>query len=214
MLSNAFVLAQGSGGGGGRGRADALGSSTGTTHVATSGGNYSDPDPYAVFVADCTVNETDPTWYNFTGPGGNDTFYLFGGFRGNIFVATAGPNATFDIVSGNGTSIFDLMSGAYSNFTIVQDNPSNESAILYFAITAGVNSSVYETGDETLANATFAYLPYAYDNETGFVPGLYNVNGTVQPVGRAFYSIILGANSTIDLGSVMLGNETAVNAVF
>lgn len=199
VLSSAFPLAQVSGSGGGK--VDIVNSVPNTMSVAEI--IINDSAPNARFVAD-PANYTVPSYYKLTGMGGNDTFYLFGGFNNSVFVVTGGLNNTFDILTGNGTNSYSLVSGAHSSFNIVQDNPSNDSGTLAFAITSGVDSHV----NATLAN------PFG-TNTGGPAYMLYNAPYMLNTtsVGLTFYSIIVGTGSTVNLGSILNGNETVANVV-
>lgn len=181
--------------------------------MSAADSSINDSAPNALFVVDAS-NYSVPSYNELTGMGGNDTFYLFGGFNNSAFVVTSGRGNTFDIVTGNGTNTYSLVSGASSSFNILQDNPGNDSGVLTFAITCGVDSHVNATVNQVFANYTFARLPGTYNTAAGCVPALCSIDATEPSIGLTFYSIIVGSGSTVDLGSVLGGNETVVNIAF
>lgn len=141
-----------------------------------------------------TVNVTSGTsQINLVGTGGYDIFnFTAGASNASVIYTGTGSillNNTFNIYTGNGTSIFSMISGPRSIFNIYQNNTGItvlpiHPGIQTFAITGGTNSTVFET------SPTY-YLVYT-----------------------SFYSINLGANSTVDLTSTFGGNASTVNVVF
>ena len=122
--------------------------------------------------------------YNFVGSGGNDTFYLAGGNRTNIVFLATGL--------GNNTYIINATGGGNSTFSLSSGANSTFRIVVSpfngtqtFAISGGVASVL---------------------NETSFSLGAIN--------GTALWSVNLGANSTISMGSDFAGNQTAINIIF
>lgn len=199
-------------------------------YTETQGGktvNAVNNTPSTLFIGDSS-NDTrtaGPMQYNYVGVGGNDTFALFAGQNNCTFVATGSTikNNTFFVLGGNGTSTFSLISGPGSRFYIGQDN--NGTGLLTFAITAGNGSLVSETGNmtawvggpegvnTTLSHELFALFNSTYEGPT-HVPYSLSYMLTSIVVSRTTYSINLGTNSSIELGSVFGGNTTEVNVVF
>jgi len=146
--------------------------------------------PGTVFRANATqINGT--TSYNFVGSGGNNTFILAVGNFSTTFLATGLKNNTFIINStGGGNSTFSLSSGANSTFLIQEGN---------------LNGTLDANGALITALQQFAITGGANCrlNESSF-----------GPVSNAIWSVNLGANSTVSLGSVFVGNETIINIVF
>lgn len=149
--------------------------------------------PNTVFVGNATLATNGTVLFNYVGTGGNDSFYLYGGNASGNFVATGRYNNTFSIITGNPTdgymsnaTTFSLMTGANSTFYIIQ---SNLNGSVTFAITGGSLSNVTETDVGILA-------------------------GTPVTLASTTYSINLGFNSTVTLGSIFGGNATTVNVVF
>ncbi len=200
------------------------------TYTETGGGksvNAVNNAPNTLFIGDSSNDSATnpPMQYNYVGTGGNDTFGLFAGQNNCTFVATGSIllNNTFYVLSGNGTSTFSLISGSYSKFFIGQND--NGTGLLTFAITGGNNSLVSETNNmtafvngvtgvnSTLAPYLFGLFGVNYEGPT-YLPynAPYMLNAT--RVGQTTYSINLGTNGTVDLGSVFSGNDTTVNVVF
>jgi len=128
--------------------------------------------PSTVFRANATTINAT-TAYNFVGSGGNDTFILAVGNFSTTYLASGLKNNTFIINStGGGNSTFSLSSGANSTF-IIQEGNLNGTGIIGFQQFA-------ITGG---ANCKL--------NETSL--------GAVQD---AIWSVNLGTNSTVSLGSV------------
>ena len=180
-----------------------------------------------IFVADSSNSSSHnaTSTFNFVGVGGGDQFFLMGGANNDSFSATGMLNNTFTVLSGNGTSVFSLISGENSSFYIIQNNPINASGRLTFAITGGTNSTVFESSWVNNMTRTFlnATVVFAGLNSTGHAGLLGNmtlpvhlINNSTAPwiVGPTSYSINLGTNSTVDLGSLFGGNETTVNIIF
>jgi len=130
--------------------------------------------------------------YNLIGSGGNDSF------RFSFANLTLAPSAAFRILAsgvagnnftlytGNVSASFSFSSGDHSNFTIYMGNYGN--ATQTFAISGGANSHLGMNSTGFLASG-------------GFAP----INGTVV------LSVSLGANSSINIGSAFVGNNTIIN---
>ncbi|MGP8057043.1 MAG: hypothetical protein ACLP9K_05545 [Nitrososphaerales archaeon] len=131
------------------------------------------------------------SYYNIMGSGGNDTFFLAAGNDSTVFVATGSAllNNSFDINStGGGNSTFSMISGGNVTF------PST------FSITQG-------------NLVTNPYNATQYFMITSGAGTILNENSTA-PVGNSYYSLNLGTNSSVNLGSDFQGNGTEFNVVF
>jgi len=152
--------------------------------------NIINSTPGSLFNANATrINGT--TSYNIVGVGGNDTFILAAGNYSTSYVATGLFNNTFIINStGGGNSTFSLSSGANSTFIIQEGN---------------LNGTVNAAGGLVTSTQEFAISGgiHCVVNESSF-----------GPVDNAIWSINLGTNSTVSLGSAFAGNETSINVVF
>lgn len=128
------------------------------------------------------------SFYNFMGSGSNDTFFLAAGNDSTVYVATGGAlnRSNFIINStGGGNSTFSMIAGPGSNFTIIQGNRV---------------SNTY--------NATQWFMITSGANSTVYE------NSTNIQVGNSYYSLNLGTNSSVNLGSDFQGNDTIFNVVF
>ncbi len=168
----------------------------------------------STFILDATRNNTAPAFYNVTGQGGSDSFYLFGGSGNTTFAAEGAGNDSFYIFTGNGTNSFSIITGANSRVVVVQDNPQDHSGVLTLAVTAGPGSYLYVTGNETYAKGAFTHLPRIYNLTAGAVNGVPNAGGVVGAGGPAYYSFLLGSGSVVDLGAPPTDDEGLINIVF
>jgi len=145
---------------------------------------FSSAHPGTHFLANATMITLNGTvTFNFLGTGGNDTFNLLGGNASAVFVATGLRNNTFNITTGN---------------------PS-------FGLNATTFSLV--SGD----NSTFNVIQNNFNGSiTMIIVGGTNcfVNMTsIGPVSNTILSIALGTNSTTNLASQFVGNQTTINVV-
>ena len=142
------------------------------------------------FAANATMVLNGTASFNFVGTMPGDIYNFTGGNSSSVFVATGVGNNTFNISTGNpqdnNTGTFSLLGGANTNFTIIQQN--NGTGSVAFAITGGANSNLNESTTSAFTNN--------------------DINGTT------IYSINLGTNSTVNLGSEFESNQTSINVVF
>lgn len=181
-------------------------SATGTGIETISATNhYSD----ALFIFDGT-NTTgisgiyNGTQVNFLGTGSNDTFNIWGGNSSMTGVATGiGDNNTFYIISGGAmaNSTFSLVTGANSCFDLADYG----NGTLSYAITAGANSTVNEGTSTTFTLTCYSNIAF------GLAPIFPQT--TLGGYGDMYFSVNLGTNSSIALGTILEGNST-VNVVF
>jgi hypothetical protein len=125
--------------------------------------------------------------YNFMGSGSNDTFFLAAGNDSTVFVATGGALNRSNFIlnsTGGGNSTFSMIAGPGSNFSIIQGN-------LWTNIYNATQYFMITSGAHTTV----------YENSTA-------------PVGNSYYSLNLGTNSSVILGSDFQGNDTIFNVVF
>jgi hypothetical protein len=140
--------------------------------------------PNTLFVGNATLVTNGTTLFNYVGVGGNDTFNLYGGNTTSVFVATGALNNTFNVITGN---------------PVKSTNSST------FSLMTGDNSTFNITQNNLNGSVTFAITGGMLSNLTE--TGAGNIAATT-------YSINLGFNSTVVLGSDFQGNATTVNVVF
>lgn len=162
----------------------------GTTFNYTENGfgkavNAVNASPSTSFVGNATMVTNGTAVFNFLGMGGNDTFGLYGGNASSIFVASGNLNNTFNIVTGN--------------------PPAFANSSSTFSLVSGANSTFNIIQNNFNGTVTIAIIggPHSLVNDT-----------SVGPVSATFFSINVGFNSTVSLGSQFTGNETSVNIVF
>ena len=149
-------------------------------------------------------------------PGGNQVSVV-NNTPGTLFLANAssingtvrynlvgsGRNDSFILVAGNASTTF-LATGLFNNnFTIFSGGGNST-----FSLSSGANSTfiIFEgnvNGSSSTQEFAITGGANCFLNET-----------SLGPVGNALYSVNLGTNSTVSLGSVFAGNQTNINIVF
>jgi hypothetical protein len=147
--------------------------------------NAVNDSPNTRFIGNATFVHNGTAVFNFLGMGGNDTFDLFGGNATDIFVASGAKNNTFNVVTGN--------------------PPAFANASSTFSMVSGGNSTFNIIQNNHNGSITIVITggPHCLVNDT-----------SIGPVANTFFSISVGRNSTVSLGSQFAGNETSVNIVF
>jgi len=114
-----------------------------------------------------------------------------------------GGNDTFVFAGGNHTSVTFLATGLGNNTYDINATGGGNST---FSLSSGANSTFRFVVSPFNGTQTFAITGGVHSslNETSLVP----INGT------ALWSVNLGANSTVSLGSAFTGNQTIINIVF
>ena len=130
-----------------------------------------------------TITVNGTVSYNFLGTGGNDTFDLYGGNASGVFAAT-----------GVGLN----------NFSVISGNPGTAANSSIFSLISGDNSSFTIVQNNFNGSATFIIVGGA---------NCFLNDSSVGPVNDTIFSVVLGTNSTSDIGAQFSGNQTIVNIV-
>jgi len=141
------------------------------------------------------VNNTPGTVFNTNATGINGTV--------SYNVVGSGGNDTFRFILGNASSTL-LLTGLSSNSFNVTSGGGNST----FSFSTGPNSNF--TIVEGNVNGSASLQTFAI---TGGANCVLNET-SAGPVGNAIYSVDLGTNSTVNLSSAFVGNETAINLIF
>lgn len=132
----------------------------------------------------------------------NSTLVTTGTARCNLL--GVGGNDTFNLYGGNTTTVFAATGVLNNTFNVITGNPkTNDTGT--FSLVSGDNSTFNIVQNNY--NGTIAFSITAGSNS------LVNVT-SLAPTAAAYYSFNLGLGSAIDLGSILSGNQTAVNVVF
>jgi len=114
-----------------------------------------------------------------------------------------GGNDTFVFAGGNRTNVTFLATGLGNNTYVINATGGGNST---FSLSSGANSTFRFYVTPFNGTQTFAI--------TGGVACVLNETSLVPINGTALWSVNLGANSTVSLGSAFLGNQTVINIVF
>ena len=114
-----------------------------------------------------------------------------------------GGNDTFTLYGGNATMVWVATGKGPNTFNINKTGNGNFSI---FSMISGANSSFNIVQNNFNGTDTFAI--------TGGIHSIVNETSYGKQVADTFYSINLGTNSTVILGSDFQGNATTVNVVF
>jgi len=153
--------------------------------------------------------------FSFTAHTGSDAVNVVNSAPNSLFVCNAtlvpsgapkfnpvglGGNDTFDLYAGNATMVFVVTGIQNNTFNVLTGNGNST-----FSLMSGANSSFNIVQNNYNGTLTLTI--------TGGVDNFVNET-SAAPVAATYYSINLGFNSTVDLGSLFSGNQTAINVVF
>jgi len=136
---------------------------------------------------------------------------------GTMFVTNAtaiNGTVAYNIVGSGGNDSFRFTFGNASATVLLTGLNSNS-----FNITSGGGNSTFSFSTGPSSNFTIAEgnVNGSASLQTFAITGGANcvLNETsAGPVGNAIYSVDLGTNSTVNLSSAFVGNETAINLIF
>lgn len=128
---------------------------------------------------------------NTTGINGTVEYNLLGTGGNDTFILAAGNGSMHFLASGLGSNTFILNSTGFGNST--------------FSLASGANSSfVIREGNVNGSASTQAFII------TGGSMCVLN-ESSPGPVSNAIWSVALGTNSTVNMGSTFAGNVTSIN---
>ena len=118
------------------------------------------------------------------------------------FLGTGG-NDTFRMYGGNASGTFAATGVGANNFSITTGNPPTNSSGSFFSLVSG-GYSHFDIIQDNNGTATFIIIGGS---------NCFLNDSSVGPVGSTIFSVVLGTNSTYNLGAQFAGNQTIINIV-
>jgi len=157
----------------------------GQSSVSAIGHNFAQSSAVTntTFIGNASSITNGTVSFNFLGTGGNDTFDIYGGNASGAFAAT-----------GVGLN----------NFSVITGNPGTATNSSIFSLISGDNSTFNIVQNNFNGSATFIIVGGA---------DCFLNDSSLGPVANTIFSVVLGTNSTYDLGAQFAGNQTIINIV-